>query len=257
MEKSCEFYRNCLAEELAGELEIAEKAGLEAHLAACPACRQEQRNLAHLLKEVQMLEDEPVPRHFFVYPRTRSDFFRRLLPSASMRAAAIALVVFLALGIVLTASNLQVRLEEGVMTLSFGRPLPPSFDPHELQAQMLEVAGARMAETQREWAASAHQEWEKSISNLSEEQRQTLRTSLTGMEQRMRSYLEGRTLSMETKMQATVNDAYEALSSQHERDLVRLALRLEEALVRDQLERNQTEAVLAALVEVVSTNNER
>ena len=67
-------------EELAGE----ERKDLEAHLTQCSQCRSEQQAYQQTLRQLAFVENEDVPRHFFIYPEEKAlspwNLFRRMSP---------------------------------------------------------------------------------------------------------------------------------------------------------------------------------
>ena len=68
MKSDCSEYKRLLASSFLGELDEKGWNDLEQHLAACPLCRSEQAKYEKTLNMLKQANDDPVTRHFFVYP---------------------------------------------------------------------------------------------------------------------------------------------------------------------------------------------
>ena len=171
MKCTCEEARNWVPRALMSDLAPQEEQALNAHLAECLACSGEQRLYIDTLGQVRAVSDSPVPRHFFVYPDERSssvmEFLRGLTPGWKLASslAVVTVVVFAAL----VATRVQFRVEQGIYSFSFGRPLPvavPARDSAaEIQALKLELTGllaARSKAERAEWMNALRQQIKES-----------------------------------------------------------------------------------------------
>ena len=84
MKPECSEYQAKIGRFLLGDLTQKEQEALETHLVACPQCQSEQESYTRTLNLVQSVDNEPVPRHFFIQPEERAlnlwELFRMLKP---------------------------------------------------------------------------------------------------------------------------------------------------------------------------------
>lgn len=236
MKPECSEYQGKIAKKLLGDLTADERQALEAHLAVCPPCQSEQESYSRTLDLLLSVDNEPVPRHFFVQPQERSlnpwELFRMLKPSWRAVTAAVA-------GLFLIASVAGV--------LGFTRR---SVDVAELKWEFLKAAD----EQNRRGAESFLQEVRAEIARSRAELTQQQKTELTAAIDRIDSRMTGRLKLTESRVrddaQKMAVNVYRAVSQQRAQDLNLINLRFDGIETKNAIENQQTDAILNTILQV-------
>jgi len=259
MSMDCGQYRNQIPQALLGDLGTDATERLNAHLAECPACKQEEQLYAHTLSELRSIGDSAAPRHFFVYGRPRREslwtLFRTMSPA--WQGAAAALTFAVALTAALTAAKLQVRFEGHAMILSFGgapaaAPAPPpapAIDIQALEARILQVADERNRKDVLDWVRTLRAEVAQGNRHMDERQRAALQTALTNVENRMTGTLSEAVQTMETRTDRSLSNLYATVSLQRQQDVNAFNDRLDRVALSNETRNNQTDAILDTLLQ--------
>jgi hypothetical protein len=240
------------------DLAPQEEQALNAHLAECPACASEQRFYMDTLIQVRAVSDSPVPRHFFVYPDERSssvmEFWRGLAPGWKVASSVAVLTVAIFAG--LMASRVQFRVEQGVYTFSFGRPLPvavPSKDPAaRIEALRVELTGlleARSQTERAEWMNALRQQIKES-SRYGARQQLQWNAALASLETRLNNRIEDNAVALTAGVQQSTNNVFRTLQRQRQQDLALTETRLDHLATRGELKNQETDEILSTLLQV-------
>jgi hypothetical protein len=255
----CRQYRNQIPQASIGDLDADGLERLNAHLAECSACKQEEQLYAHTLGELRSVGDSPVPRHFFVYGHERRaslwTLFRNLGPA--WQAATAALIVAVGLAAALTAAKLQVRFEGRAMILSFGgaptsAPAPqpaPAVDTKTIEARILQMAEERNRKDVLDWVRTLRVEIAQGNRRLDERQRTLLQAALTNVERRMDGTLSEAVQTIETTTDKSLSNLYATVNLQRERDVNAFNDRLDRVALTNETRNNQTDAILDTLLQ--------
>jgi hypothetical protein len=240
MEPKCSEYQTMIPRYLMEDLNAEERQSLEAHLAACPHCRDEQECYARTLQLMQSPDNEPVPHHFFVYPTERKlnpwEFFRLMKPYWQAAIATIT-VLFLMVNV------------GWIISLSRDK-----FDVDALKKEILQTAEKKNSETRALWFQEVQTEIARAGANLTKQQKAELTTALA----RLDSHLIGRLTATESRIhldtQTTAVNLYRNITQERTqertRDLNYINLRLDSIEVNNAHETRQTDAILNTLLQV-------
>jgi hypothetical protein len=236
-----------------GDLTAEEQQALDLHLRACPSCQGERDQYEETLRLLQSTDDEPVPRHFFVYPEERKvnpwQLFRQLMPRWQAAAVCVAALVVL-IGAV-SIIGVQVRADQGGWTVSVGRPgSAPAADTAALKAEILRTTDERNQEVIREWVRALRVEMSRSRTELTEQQQDLLAASLTSLESRLNNRMALTADEIKTGSQKAIGDMYQAVSLQQDENVNAINARLDKAAASNELKFNQTDAILETLLQV-------
>lgn len=257
MISECKQFQQWIPRSLAQDLSPAELEALTQHLAACSSCHAEQEAYAETVSKLQNYGEEPLPRHFFVYPpkvETKPwQLFHRLSPFwrvASAGAAACLLLLTIA-----TASQVRIRSDHGSWTLSFGRT--PAQRPVDLAALKTDIMQAVDQRNRATTAALVQDLWEEVSStraDLTHDQQIQLVAALTGLENRLNTRIALTADDIRTGTQKSLAELYQVLSQEQEHSQATLNARLDEEANARETKTRQTDAVLDTLIQVANLN---
>jgi anti-sigma factor RsiW len=236
MQPECDDYRKKIAKSILGDLSEAETRALEQHLASCPQCQSEKESYARTLGMIQSIDDEPVPRHFFIQPEEQTvnpwALFRLLKPRWQAITAAFA-GLFLLAGI------------GGILGYSRGR-----IDVAGLKKDFLQAAEEQSRRTTITYMQEVRAEIARSRTDLTQQQRAELTAALDRIDSRMNGRInqaENRVRNDALNMAANV---YQAVSQQRAQDLNLINLRFDGIETKSAIETRQTDAILTTLLQV-------
>ena len=257
MTSRCEEARSWVPRALMSDLVPEEEQALNAHLAECPACTSEHRLYVETVGQFRAVIDSPVPRHFFVYADERSSsvrqFWQGLAPG--WKVAASVAVLTLAVYAGLMASQLQFRVEQGVYTFSFGRPLPPtvpagnSGEIQSLRAELKGLLAARSDTDRAEWMSALRQQIKESNRHGAQQQQQW-NAALAHLEARLNDRIEDSAATLTAGMEQSAGNVFRALQRQRQQDLAMTRTRLEHLAIRGELKEQETDEILSTLLQV-------
>ena len=187
MASECKEYLEWITRSLSGDLSAQEQQRLDLHLAGCAPCREEQALYAHTLEMLKSVEDEPVPRHFFVYPPEPSaspwQVFRQLMPGWQVATAgALAVLVLFSVAAV---SGVRFQSDRGAWSLSFGRAVSPAgVDVAALKADILKTTEERNRANAMVWIRDLRAEL-LTRTDITQQQQMQLVEALSGIETRL------------------------------------------------------------------------
>jgi hypothetical protein len=236
MKPECGEYQEKIARSLLEDLTPEERQALETHLAACPQCQSEQESYARTLDLMQSMDNEPVPRHFFIQPEERTlspwELFRLLRPRWQAITLAFA-GFFLLAGI------------GGVLGFSRG-----SIDVAALRKDFLKASEEQSRRTAENLLQEVRAEIVRSGRDLTQQQK----TELTAALERVDSRMTGRLKSTESRMRDDAQNmavsVYRAVSQQRANDLNLINLRFDGIETKNALETRMTDAILNTILQV-------
>lgn len=218
-----------------GDLTVEERRSLEDHLATCPHCRAEQESYIRTLDIMKAADNEPVPRHFFVYPEEKNlnpwALFRLMKPRWQAITAAVAgLFLFAGIGGILSFTRSEI-------------------DVIALKEDILKAAEQKNREAGSLWLQEVRAEMARSQSDLTQQQK----TELTAAMNRLDSRMTGRLTAAEDRVrddtkQLAVN-LYRTVAQDRARDLSFINLRFDRIETRNAIETQQTDAILDTLLQ--------
>lgn len=258
MNGSCEAYRKLIPREALADLSAEQQHDLARHLQECPACRLEKEQYENTVACLGCLEDEPVPRHFFVYPQERRlnpwRLFRHLTP-AWQATAAVSLLACLAL-LTAAAGHLQVRVSGGVLYAGFGSLPPaapvlsPPLDTAALEARIQRAVEERTQADDRRWVETLRAEINRSMTTLTQQQRTVLEAALTNLESRMGNQFANAVQAIKDDTALSQQRLYQVVSLERERDLNQLSQRMNQLALDGERKSSQTDVILETLLQV-------
>jgi predicted anti-sigma-YlaC factor YlaD len=253
MISECGRFEQLIPRSCAGDLTPEEQQALEQHLTACPMCRREQERYAATLNLLQSADDEPVPRHFFVYPEERLDnlwqLFRRLTLQWQVATAGVASLVLL-LGVI-SFAGLQIRAGQGSWTISFGRgSAGAEIDVAAMKTDILQAADERSRAFTLTRIRDLRSEIADVQSGLTNEQQSRLVAALTTLESRLSNRISATADDFRTATQKASADLYQTISLQRSQDLTAINARFNSAAENDDQKARQTDAILDTLLQV-------
>ena len=236
MKQECSEYQAKIGRFLLGDLTQKEREVLEAHMANCPQCRSEQESYTRTLNLVQSVDNEPVPRHFFIQPEERAlnpwELFRILKPRWQALTAAVA-GLFLLAGI------------GGVMSFTRG-----SVDVTALKRDFLKAAEEQNHRTEANFLQAVRVEIARSRTDLTQQQKAELTAVLDRMDSRITGRLKLAEIRVRDDAQKMAVDVYRTVSQQRAKDLSLVNLRFDGIEASNTLETRQTDAILNTLLQV-------
>jgi hypothetical protein len=224
MKSECSEYQKLIASSLIGNLDEEEQKDLDRHLAACPICRAEQAKYELALNRLKQASDEPVPRHFFVYPAEKKSNLCQVFQQMRQRwqALTVAMAALCLFFGVASVSRLQVRIDGGNFKIGFGE----SIDVVALKKDILKEAEAKSIQQRAEFIA----ELARLDSRLS----------------RQISLAENKT---RVDAQKSMGDLYRIVSQQRVQDLGLINYHFVNFETKDAIKTQQTDEILSTLLQ--------
>ncbi|HYK91076.1 MAG TPA: hypothetical protein VE398_20050 [Acidobacteriota bacterium] len=260
MTAECSKYRSLIPRAAMGDLATEDQQSLGVHLAECGPCGEEHAQYLETLRQMRAVNDVPVPKHFFVYAKEWKEnpwvMFRRMSP-AWQGAVAAAVVLFVVLA-ASAAARMNIRTDNGSWIISFGPapppqpvPLPvPVIDTAAIEARVLNALEEKTRNEKLEWVRTLRAEVDKSNRSITERQRRVLQTALTDLEARFGGQLAATARTVEDRSDRSLSNLYQAISTERERDLAYINIRLNRFVAHDEVRSNQTDAILETLLQV-------
>lgn len=248
MKITCDQAHEWIWKGLLDDLPAADRQVLERHLEGCPVCRAERNRCETTLGRLKEPLDEPVPRHFFVYPeggRTAISPARRTL-----KAAAVVIATFGLGAIFLAGSGFQMRSESGIYSFSFGKPLPPLLNEAQLKQELLEEMTRLVEREDLRWAEALQEQLAETEKTIRKEQRQDLARHLNRLDQRWNARAARSAAQLQGQWNRSLQNLYESMELRRRADLSWVETELNRVMLSQQLARNETGVLLEALLQV-------
>mgnify|MGYP001118307061 CR=1 FL=1 len=257
MTSECSERQQQIHRSLLGDVTAEEQRALDTHISACPACQQERERYVQTLRLLQSVCDEPLPRHFLVYPQEHSakpwQLFRQMTPIWQATTAAIAAFVLL-LGIAAT-SRMEIRSDHASWSVSFGQSTTtPAIDLVALKAEILRTSEEKNRETAIAWIQDLRSEIVLSRTNLTQQQQVELAAALNDLESRLNNQIAATAEDLKAGTQKSNFDLYQAVSLQRQEDLNSVNIRLDKIVEDNEIRARQTDAILDTLLQIANLN---
>jgi hypothetical protein len=254
--EDCAGYRNRIPEWVLGDLAPEAAREFEGHVGGCAACSLERAAFEKTLGRMRRLEDEDPPRHFFAYPAERRlapwRAFASVAPAWQALFAAVMLLMIAGGGMALARLNL--RLDGGALTLSFGplaeRPAPAAVDLTALEARILKTVMEKNRIEATEWVNSLRGEISRAQARLTARERASLLQALEAVDVRMNTRLQQAAVSLQDRNDRSIAGVYEAVSLERERLEAAVDARLSRLASSTESRNNQTDSILESLLQV-------
>ena len=248
MNRKCDYFRDLIMEDLAGELQQDKRCELNEHLEKCRACAQEQEELTRVAGLLGDFEDLPVPRHFFVNepPRiTLVQLVRNLSPGARWGAAAAAAVLVFLFGMVLL--NTQVQFRNNAVMVSFG-PAENLNSEQEISDQI--VSAVKEAREEDRLVLDRVLERQNQLVGASLQQLdQKVETRFNEMEGSFFATMEVNNRNLKNQIEVNLLKYGEMLRTQHQGDFKRMNNRLDQIALEGRRRETQNGAIMATLAQ--------
>ncbi len=266
MNDKCSHYRQLIPRALLGDLEAGRAVELEEHLSICPECRAESEQYRETVEQLGMVEDEPVPGHFFIPADARNTSLRDLLAAVTWPwrlAAAGGLTVLLLLA-GLGLSGLQFRAAGGIYAFSFGRPLP-DWDNNAkneaairaLRTEMRTFVEQTVQSERKQYLATLRSELSRSSRHLNSEQKQFLQVALNDIEKRLDERVATTGTAIRSQTAGSLDTLYATLQAQRSQDLALIRKSITDTARVNEAKDRQTQEVLTTLLEVADLQIKR
>jgi len=266
MNDKCNHYKDLIPRASLGDIEPGRAAELEEHAASCGQCRAEREEYRETLGQLAMVQDEPVPGHFFVPADARNISWRELFGAVSwpwkLAAAGgfAALLLLAGLGL----SQFQFRAANGVYAFSFGSRLPAASDDSKTEAaiQTLRIEMRRFIQEtirseRKQYMVTLRSELDRSSSNLNPEQRRFLQASLNDIERRLNERIATTGAAIAGQTASSLDTLYATLQAQRTQDLALIRKSINDTARVSEANDRQTQEVLTTLLEVADLQIKR
>jgi hypothetical protein len=182
------------------------------------------------------------------------EFLQGLAPSWKVAASVAVLTMVVFAGLI--AARLQLRVEQGVYTFSFGRPLPPAvpvrssaIEIQALRAELTRLLAARSNTERAEWMNALRQQIKES-DRYGARQKQQWNASLANLEARLNDRIEDSAVTLTAGMEQSASNVFRTLQRQRQQDLALTRTRLENLATRGELKDQETDEILSTLLQV-------
>jgi hypothetical protein len=249
MESECNKLQKDIAAFFLDDLDQRAQQALAAHLAACPRCRSEKESYARTFQELASAGDEPLPRHFFIYPQQPASnpwqLFRRMSPGWQT-ALASAVVLMLLFGTA-SLSRLQMRSDSSGWAISFGGG---HLDTAAIKLEILDAARKEDEEAIAGWVRQVRGEISESHDRLTRQQQIQITEALARMDSQLTRRIKNSEGHVKDDTQMLVSDLYKIITQQRARDLEAINLRLDSTDANNAIKARQTTEILGTLLQV-------
>ncbi len=256
MNANCKNYSEWIERSIFEEITDRQKADLETHLANCPDCASERELLLSTFSELRAFPEVASPRHFYIAGPSRVgvwDMFQQMSLFWRMATASFLLGILLIGGA--AAANLRVQSQDGQLTLAFGElHREPKIDPEQLKASLRREIELEMDQRQALLIQQVRQEIAALGDTFSTRQRQLMAVALNKLEDRMGERIDQQTLETRARFQDAAAQIYKTLSREQKRQVALLNDRLDLLNVRDQIQGDQTQALMATVLQIADLN---
>jgi hypothetical protein len=249
MNSQCSEYQKKIAKLALGELVAEEENALAKHLETCAQCRLERESVDQTILMLQSVNDEPVPRHFFVYEEARKpnpwQLFKQMKSFWQIAAAAMTSLLLL-MGIA-TISRVQIRSDHNGWSVAFNRG---NIDAEAIKEDILKITEERNHAATQAWLQQIKMEIEHSRTELTRQQREELITAIAALNARLSGRIIQETANLRMDTGTLISDMYKTVSRQRARDLALINTRFENTNELGAAKERQTNEILDTLLQV-------
>ncbi len=257
MASECTLNQQRIPRSLVGDLSVEEQQSLDTHLAACAFCRTEHDRFAETLTALHAAGDEPVPRHFFVYPKEPAwnpwQLFRQMVPAWQVATACVAcLLLFLSAANVM---GLQVHRDNGGWALAFGKSRALSnSEIVALKADILRSTDERSREMALGYIQNLRSEIAGARADLGQQQQIQLIAALDRLETRVNTRISATAEDLKASTQSSAANLYQTVTFQRAQDINAVNARLDKVVDNVDVKARQTDEILETLLQIANLN---
>lgn len=252
MKQTCETYIEWIKDEIAGELSTDRQRQLEAHVEQCGSCRQERLTLKRVAAELRDLEEAPVPRHFYVFdePSNPTRWWQ-----AGWALAAAAALLLASSAVLLTQMNVTLRDE--AMTITWGQASSLQSEQDQALKQELLTAFRQVAvEENTRLAVSLRSEFLQALKDSETDRDEQLRKLVSATEDRLSEAIQTGDEEVQAELEDTLLNIYRTITFHRQQDLTQINRRINNLAAIDQVQAEQTDTMMAAMIELASNRNQ-
>ena len=259
MSMKCEDHRKRILEASIEDLSPEERQALEAHLADCPSCAEEQRLTLDIVQQLRSESDIAVPRHFFVSGEECRPTPWSLFQQMTLTWKAATAMTLLAVGVLaaMAVSSFQIRTQADGITVSLGKPAEPKqstapspVNVESLKADILQALEEKSREERLLWVQDTRKELALSGRRLTQKQQKSLEAALAEFEARVNDRMITRDLALQADWKQSMSDLYGTIQAQRKRDLLATKNGIDRLAARGEVRSSETEAILGTLLQV-------
>ncbi len=265
MSTDCDQFRSQIPRALMADLEPAEQEKLDRHLCECAPCARERDLYLQTLGRMRSLEDVPVPRHFLVSAETRRTspwkLYCNLSPvwQGAMAASVLILVVLASAAL----TRLEVRADGGALIFAFGNSAPavvmpppvPALDTAALEAKILRVVEERNRREEVEWVRKLRADLAQSRQGFTRGQRELLDAALVSLETRMNARVEESARTLDERRTQSLSALYQAIRLQQDSGLALVDAKLNRLALSGEKKNSEIDAILETILQVAELNS--
>ena len=256
MASECAKYQKKIAALFLGDLSDNDQKSLEAHMAVCPQCKSERECYERTLRLLHSVDDESVPRHFFVSPENTEVSPWRLFQQLQFRwrAALAGTVVLILLFGVASLSRLQMRSNTDGWSIGFGHEEQEKIDTFALKEEILAAIRDQDQENRHVLMEEISSEIARRQTDGDQQIQLQIEEALVRLDAKMTGRVERSAEQMRQDTQIMVSAVYYNLAQQQARDIEAMNIRLDSTEIRNAVKTWQTEEVLETLLHLTMMN---
>jgi hypothetical protein len=258
MSMKCEDHRRRILEASIENLSPEEQQVLEAHLAECPSCVEEQHRTLDALQRLCLASDLPVPRHFFVAEEQSRpspwSLFRQMSLTWQVTTAFVLLVFILT---AIAVFRFEVKTQANQVTLSLGKPsqltqstVSAPVKVEALKADILQALEEKARQERLSWMREMRKELALSNRRLTQKQQKSLEIALAEFDARANERMIARDLALQADWRQSLGELYGTIQVQRKRDLLSTKDGIDRLAAEGEARSNATEAILTTLLQV-------
>ena len=248
MNRECEYFRDLIKDDLAGELSQERSPELYEHLEQCPDCAREKEELSRVVGLFEGFEDQPVPGHFFVPEQsglTLLQMVRRLSPGTQWAAAAAAACLVLMFGLILLNTHIQFR--DNAVMVSFGSSA--DLDSRQEIDERIAAAVKKAREEDNQVLVSILERQEQIVNASMQLLNQKVDTRFSELEASVFKTMESNNRSLKNQIDVNILKYGEAIRTQNQGDLKRINNRLDQIALEGRRRETQNGTIMATLAQ--------
>lgn len=268
MKDTCQEIREYIAPALLDDLPATGLEAVRRHIAACPACAEEQRKWQATFSQMESLREIEPPQHFTINPAAAPPALRPQKAGFRLETWRWPLAACLTGLMILggAASGLiWWRLDQSGFSFGVGRPpaaapapVPdPARELATFRTEFLAALDRRLQEHDRQWQDNLRQELAAFGQTWSARQQQQLNSRLTSMENNVSQRLQDARTVQRSDSEMQLTAFYDLLRSERKQDLQYLTQRIGQLANRNEYRATQTDVILATLLEAAESQMKR
>ncbi len=264
MGKGCDHFRNLIPRAMLSDLDEVGQRELDLHLSECPPCAREKDLYSQTFGRLRTLENVEVPRHFLVYPEHNPANPWRMFRSLSLvwQGSLAACMFVLLLTSAFAATRLRVSTRDGAFLLSFGGSLPsetkpapvPQVDAAAIEERILRTVEEKNRKEGLEWVTKVRAELARSQRVFTRSQRDLLESALASLETKMNARVEDTARTLDERRAQSQAALYQAIRLQQDSGLALVDAKLNRLAINGEKKNSEIYATLDTILQVADLN---